>query len=170
MSVQKALSLVNNWDDRPYSMKLKHVATLLGLALGAALQWTNGQEVLPRAEAPFGGYIARKVQDSIKDFPKEVVAPKGAPNILLILTDDVGFGATSTFGGPIPTPTLDRLAKNGLRYTQFHTTALCSPTARRCSRGAIIIPPPRASSWKAGTVFPGTTRSCRKVAAPSRRC
>jgi hypothetical protein len=72
-------------------MELKHVATLLGLALGAALQWTNGQEVLPRLEAPFGGYIARKVQDSIKDFPKEVRAPKGAPNILLILTDDVGF-------------------------------------------------------------------------------
>jgi hypothetical protein len=98
-------------------MKLKHFATLLGLALGAALQWTNGQEVLPRPEAPFGGYIARKAQDSIKDFPKEVTAPKGAPNILLILTDDVGFGATSTFGGPIPTHTFDRLAATGLRYT-----------------------------------------------------
>jgi arylsulfatase A-like enzyme len=109
-------------------MKLKHVATILGLALGTASQWTNGQEVLPRPEQPFGGYIARKVQDSIKDFPKEVTAPKGAPNILLILTDDVGFGATSPFGGPVPTPTFDRLAANGLRYTQFHTTALCSPT------------------------------------------
>lgn len=54
--------------------------------------------------------------------------PKGAPNILLILTDDVGFGASTTFGGPIPTPTMDRLAAHGLRYTQFHTTALCSPT------------------------------------------
>jgi arylsulfatase A-like enzyme len=112
----------------PKSMKLKHVATMLVLALGAALQWANGQEVLPRPEQPFGGYIARKVQDSIKDFPKEVTAPKGAPNILLILTDDVGFGATSTFGGPVPTPTFDRLAAKGLRYTQFHTTALCSPT------------------------------------------
>jgi arylsulfatase A-like enzyme len=109
-------------------MKLKHVATMLGLALGAALQWANGQQVLPRPEQPFGGYIAPKVQDSIKDFPKEVTAPKGAPNILLILTDDVGFGATSTFGGPVPTHTFDRLAANGLRYTQFHTTALCSPT------------------------------------------
>jgi len=58
-------------------MKLKYVVTMLGLALGAALQWTAGQEVLPRAEKPFGGYIARKVQDSIKDFPKEVTAPKG---------------------------------------------------------------------------------------------
>src|ERR1700680_3870047 len=104
-------------------MKLKHVATILGLALGAASQWTNGQEVLPRPEEPFGGYIARKVQDSIKDFPKEVRAPKGAPNILLILTDDVGFGATSTFGGPIQTPTLQRLADDGLRFNTFHTTA-----------------------------------------------
>ncbi|HMD09434.1 MAG TPA: arylsulfatase [Candidatus Acidoferrum sp.] len=57
-----------------------------------------------------------------------MVPPKGAPNVLLIITDDVGFGAPSTFGGVIPTPTLDRLASTGLRYTQFHTTALCSPT------------------------------------------
>src|SRR6202044_3748487 len=87
----------------------------------------GAQEVLPRPEPPFKGHIGRTVQESTKDFPKEVKAPKGAPNILLILTDDVGFGASSTFGGPIPTPTFDRLAKNGLRYTQFHTTALCSP-------------------------------------------
>jgi arylsulfatase A-like enzyme len=57
-----------------------------------------------------------------------VVPPKGAPNILLIMTDDVGFGAPSTFGGVIPTPSLDRIAAMGLRYTAFHTTALCSPT------------------------------------------
>jgi arylsulfatase A-like enzyme len=57
-----------------------------------------------------------------------VVPPKGAPNVLLIMTDDVGFGAPSTFGGVIPTPALDRIAKSGLRYTNFHSTALCSPT------------------------------------------
>ncbi len=97
--------------------------------LGAAFASPAGaQEVLPRPEQPFGGKIGRKAKDSVKDFPKEVAAPKGAPNILLILTDDVGFGASSTFGGPIPTATMDRLAKSGLRYTQFHTTALCSPT------------------------------------------
>jgi len=62
------------------------------------------------------------------EIPTGPVAPKGAPNVLLIMTDDVGFGATSTFGGPIPTPIFDRLAANGLRYSQFHTTALCSPT------------------------------------------
>ena len=74
------------------------------------------------------GHIGPTVKDSTLDFPPEIKAPQGAPNILLILTDDVGFGASSTFGGPVPTPTMDRLAKEGLRYTQFHTTALCSPT------------------------------------------
>jgi arylsulfatase A-like enzyme len=86
------------------------------------------QEVLPRPEPPFKGHIGRTAKDSTSDFPQEVKAPKGAPNILVILTDDVGFAATNPFGGPIPTPAFDRLAKNGLRYTQFHTTALCSPT------------------------------------------
>ena len=57
-----------------------------------------------------------------------MVPPKGAPNVLLIMTDDQGYGVTSTFGGVIPTPAMDRLAKVGLRYTQFHSTALCSPT------------------------------------------
>jgi arylsulfatase A-like enzyme len=54
--------------------------------------------------------------------------PGGAPNVLILLIDDVGFGATSAFGGPVNTPTIERLAANGLRYTRFHTTALCSPT------------------------------------------
>ena len=63
-----------------------------------------------------------------KPFPGQRQAPKGAPNVLLIMTDDVGFGASSTFGGPIATPTFDQLAASGLRFNQFHTTALCSPT------------------------------------------
>ena len=54
--------------------------------------------------------------------------PKGAPNVLLIMTDDQGYGVSGTFGGVIPTPAMDRIAKAGLRYTQFHSTALCSPT------------------------------------------
>ena len=58
----------------------------------------------------------------------EIKAPEGAPNIVLVMIDDIGFGATSTFGGAIETPTLERLAKNGLKFNQFHTTALCSPT------------------------------------------
>ena len=85
-------------------------------------------DVLPKPEPPFEGKIERTVKGSTPDFPKGVEAPAGAPNVLLILTDDVGFGATSTFGGPIQTPTFQRLADNGLRYNAYHTTALCSPT------------------------------------------
>ena len=88
----------------------------------------GGSVVLPAPEPRFGGVIGRKASESRPDFPKAMAAPKGAPNILLILTDDTGFGASSTFGGPIPTPTLDRVAARGIRYNNFHTTALCSPT------------------------------------------
>ena len=58
----------------------------------------------------------------------QVKAPEGAPNIVIVMIDDIGFGATTTFGGAIKTPTFERLADNGLRFNQFHTTALCSPT------------------------------------------
>lgn len=76
----------------------------------------------------FGGNIGMSVRDSKPFWPGKVVPPKGAPNILLIMTDDVGFGAASAFGGAIPTPALERVAKSGLRYNKFHSTALCSPT------------------------------------------
>jgi arylsulfatase A-like enzyme len=75
------------------------------------------------------GKIAPSVGESDPiDWPKEITAPEGAPNVLLVMMDDVGFGASSTFGGPIPTPTFDRVANEGLRYRNFHTTAVCSPT------------------------------------------
>src|SRR5216110_515306 len=83
---------------------------------------------LPAPDLPFGGKIDRNALQSKPWWPPRVVPPKDAPNILLIMTDDTGFGAGSTFGGVIPTPALDRIAKNGLRYTNFHSTALCSPT------------------------------------------
>ena len=76
----------------------------------------------------FGGEIKESATDSKPYWPPRVVPPKGAPNILLIMTDDQGYGVSGTFGGVIPTPALDRVAKAGLRYTQFHSTALCSPT------------------------------------------
>ena len=83
---------------------------------------------LPNPPAPFGGEINLNASQSKPYWPARVVPPKGAPNILLIMTDDVGFAAPSTFGGVIPTPALDRIANNGLRYTNFHSTSLCSPT------------------------------------------
>jgi len=83
---------------------------------------------LPPPPMPFGGVINESAKDSTPWWPPRVVPPKGAPNILLIMTDDQGYGVSSTFGGVIPTPALDRIANAGLRYTQFHSTALCSPT------------------------------------------
>ncbi len=70
---------------------------------------------------------------STSDRISDRTTPKGGPNVLLILTDDAGYGVASTFGGVIPTPALDRIAKAGLRYTQFHSTALCAP-----SRAALL--------------------------------
>ena len=113
------------------------------------------QETLPRPDPAFNGKIGRTAKESIPDFPKEVHAPKGAPNILLIMTDDVGFGASSTFGGPIPTPALDRLAHNGLRYNQFHTTALCSPTRAALITGRNHHTAATGTIMEMGTGFPG---------------
>ncbi len=88
----------------------------------------SSQQVLPVPLAPFKGKVAISPKESVKDFPKEPHAPKGAPNVLLVLLDDVGFGASSTFGGYANTPTLQRLADNGIKYNRFHTTGVCSPT------------------------------------------
>ncbi|SNS79503.1 arylsulfatase [Sphingomonas laterariae] len=86
-------------------------------------------DILPRPDFHFTGEVGRTYQDSDPaTFPQPVQPPKGAPNIVLILLDDVGFGQFSTFGGGVPSPTMDRLAADGLRYNHFHTTALCSPT------------------------------------------
>ena len=83
---------------------------------------------LPPPPPKFGGVIKPGAKDSTPWWPPRIVPPKSAPNVLLIMTDDQGYGVTSTFGGVIPTPAMDRIAKAGLRYTQFHSTALCSPT------------------------------------------
>ncbi|QDU98572.1 arylsulfatase [Lignipirellula cremea] len=88
---------------------------------------------LPNPPSRFGGVINLSAKDSKPYWPPNVAPAKGSPNVLLILTDDQGYGISSTFGGVIPTPAMDRIAKMGLRYTQFHSTALCSP-----SRAAII--------------------------------
>jgi arylsulfatase A-like enzyme len=108
------------------------VSSCIGLSTKTHAQGTPapaiGATILPMPPPPFEGVIGRKASESKPDFPPAVTAPKGAPNILLIMTDDTGFGASSTFGGPIPTPNLDRIYQQGLCYNQFHTTALCSPT------------------------------------------
>ena len=92
----------------------------------------NGRQ-LPPPDPRFGGVIQQKAADSSPWWAPRIVPPRGAPNVLLIMTDDSGYGAPSTFGGVVPTPALDRIAHAGLRYTNFHSTSLCSPT-----RAAII--------------------------------
>jgi arylsulfatase len=87
----------------------------------------NGEQ-LPPPNPPFGGVIKERASESTPWWAPRVVPPKGAPNVLLIMTDDSGFGEPGTFGGVVPTPALDRIANNGIRYTNFHSTSLCSPT------------------------------------------
>src|SRR4051794_33483952 len=83
---------------------------------------------IPAPDPKFGGVIKQNASESKPWWPPSIVPPKGAPNVLLIMTDDQGYGVSGTFGGVVPTPALDRIANTGLRYTEFHSTALCSPT------------------------------------------
>ncbi len=105
--------------------KLSVSLSLLSMALAGSV---SAQDVLPRPDPKFKGIIGRTYKDSTPDKIPLIKAPVGAPNVLFIMIDDAGFGDWGTFGGQIPTPNLDRLAQAGLRYTRFHTTALCSPT------------------------------------------
>jgi arylsulfatase A-like enzyme len=88
------------------------------------------REILPIPDRPYMGFVAYDAKSPDSAFPaiEPLRPPAGAPNVLVVLLDDVGVGASSAFGGPVNTPTAERLAANGLKYTRFHTTALCSPT------------------------------------------
>jgi arylsulfatase A-like enzyme len=155
-------------------MRTKIRTLTLIVALGGLLGWLAGSMPVSRAEenaaAPtseavqlpqpdpaFAGKIGETYKDSTPSYPLPVTAPAAAPNVLLILLDDVGFGMCSPFGGPVPTPHMEQLANNGLKYTRFHTTALCSPTRasllcgrnhHSCGTGVII---------EMGTGYPGYT-------------
>jgi len=126
------------------------------LAGAPEVQQPGGTQ-LPKPDPAFTGKVGETYKDSSPSYPAPVNAPKGSPNVLLILLDDVGFGMCSTFGGPVPTPHLEGLASNGLKYTRFHTTALCSPT-----RAALLTGRNHHSSGtgviiEMGTGFPGYT-------------
>jgi arylsulfatase len=105
-----------------------HAQQIIGTPGSPGATTTIPGDRLPSSPPAFGGVITQDATTSKPWWPPTVVPPKGAPNVLLIMTDDSGYGVPSTFGGVIPTPALDRIAKSGLRYTQFHSTALCSPT------------------------------------------
>ena len=101
---------------------------LLGASAQAQEIDSFNRTVLPIPPENFQGIVGLNSKESVPFFPPPVTAPEGAPNVFLILMDDVGFGASSTFGGLIDTPNIQRLADNGLMYNRFHTTAVCSPT------------------------------------------
>lgn len=123
-------------DSARVTLRLATTAAVIALALiPAAAQQVSGVpgspsattsidgKQLPPPPPKFGGVIKESAKDSKPWWAPRIVPPKGAPNVLLIMTDDQGYGVSGTFGGVIPTPALDRIAKAGLRYTQFHSTA-----------------------------------------------
>jgi arylsulfatase A-like enzyme len=114
-------------------MKARYLATACCLGLVAAPALAQDRSVLPVPRAPFDGRIAENALDATPGTVREVKVPEGAPNVLLFMSDDVGFAMTSAFGGPIPTPNFDRLAREGQRYNRFHSTGICSP-----SRAALL--------------------------------
>jgi arylsulfatase len=123
--------------------------------------------VLPPRPPAFAGKIANSYKDSTPDWKPALplAAPQGAPNILVIVLDDVGYGQLGAYGGPIDTPNIDRLAASGVKYTDFHTTALCSP-----SRGALLTGRNHhsiglAAITEAATGFPGNFGNIPKDAA-----
>jgi arylsulfatase A-like enzyme len=145
-----------------------------GLLLAAGLPWAAASQtspsldrtVLPIAEPKRPVYKeldARKVKPPLRF---EVKAPAGAPNVVIVLIDDLGFGVPSSFGGPIAMPTLDKLAQGGLRYNNFHTTALCSPTRAALKSGRNHHTVNMAFITELATAFPGATGQIPNAAAP----
>lgn len=114
---------------------MNKITTLVVLLLSGVLtaQSVKSDTVLPRPDSKFAGKIGNSFEDSKEDYPQPFHAPKGAPNVLIVLLDDMGFGQPGVTGGPIPTPHIDQLAASGLTYTRFHTTGICSP-----SRAALL--------------------------------
>lgn len=134
--------------------------TLLVFACGGPTAKNNGTYVMDRSILPIQAPPSQPIteMDARNATAPErfvVEAPEGAPNVVVVLIDDIGFGATSTFGGPISTPTFDRLANNGLKYNRFHTTALCSPTRAALLSGRNHHNVNVGSVMEIATGFPG---------------
>lgn len=141
-------------------------AALCAAMMPSASADSLDRTILPIAEPDPKRYTELDVRNTQPPPRFEVTAPNGAPNVVIILIDDLGFGATSTFGGPIPTPTLDKLAQGGLRYNNFHTTALCSPTrvALKCGRNHHTAN--AGSIMETATAYPGNTGRIPNRVAP----
>lgn len=124
------------------------------------------REILPIVPPEPKTYTELDVRNTKPPKPFNVTPPEGAPNVVIVLIDDLGFGATSTYGGPIKTPTMDRLANNGLRYNNFHTTALCSPTRMAIKTGRNHHTANTGSIMETATAYPGNTGSLPSSVAP----
>jgi arylsulfatase len=141
----------------------------LALTASATTGWAQQEPdrtVLPLAEPKPQTYTELDARDAKPPARFEVKAPKGAPNVVIVLIDDVGFGGPSTFGGPIRTPTMDQLAQAGLRFNNFHTTALCSPTRNALKTGRNHHTTNTGSIMESSTAFPGNTGQIPNSVAP----
>ena len=137
--------------------------------LAAAMgKFVPDRTVLPIPDPNFGGTVGRTLERSVPDWTINMTPtpPEGAPNVLLVLIDDAGFGNPDTFGGPASTPTLTRLAESGLRYDRFHVTALCSPTRAALLTGRNHHTVGFGSIGELPGPFPGYTASVPKSCAP----
>jgi arylsulfatase A-like enzyme len=139
-------------------MKTKLILLMFTVALvSAPASHAEETVTLPKPQPGFSGKIGATYKESTPDYPRPLAAPDGAPNVLLILTDDTGFGHAGTFGGAAATPTLDRLAASGLRYNRFHTTALCSPSRAALLTGRNHHSVGTGVIMEMGTGYPGYT-------------
>jgi arylsulfatase A-like enzyme len=127
-----------------------------------------GREALPVPDRRYAGLVTYDAKDPDTSFPpiEPLRPPAGAPNVLVVLLDDVGFGASSAFGGPCATPTAERLAGNGLKYNRFHTTALCSPTRQAMLTGRNHHSVGMGGITEIATSAPGYTSVRPNTAAP----
>ena len=132
-------------------------AALIGSASNASAQAPLDRTVLPIHEPKSPTYTELDAREVKRPARFEVKAPAGAPNILIILLDDIGFGSSASFGGPIQMPTVERLANDGLRYNRFHTTALCAPTRVALLSGHNHHMNNMGSITETATAFPGYT-------------
>ncbi|HSN56329.1 MAG TPA: arylsulfatase [Candidatus Sulfomarinibacteraceae bacterium] len=138
-----------------------------GLAAGSASATEAlNRTVLPVPEPKRPEYTELDVRNATAPPHFQVTAPDGAPNVLLVLVDDLGFAGTSTFGGPVTTPTFDRMADGGLHYNNFHTTAVCSPTRAALKSGRNHHVNNMGSIIETGTAFPGNTGQIPGDVAP----
>jgi arylsulfatase len=142
-------------------------ATLLASFIGlASAEQKLDRTVLPIQEPERQTYTELDARNAKAPPRFEVNAPEGAPNVVIVLIDDIGFGGPSTFGGPLQTPTLDQLAEGGLRYNNFHSTALCSPTRMALKTGRNHHQANTGSIMETSTAFPGNTGAVPNSVAP----